>query len=182
MIGNILPFYWRFMQCIRRYYDTKDFNPHILNALKYLSTIVAIYLGSRKTNLVDLDFYFWIVTAVFSSLYGYYWDIIMDWGLMKQKDRSQDNFLLRENVTYPSYFYYFMMVINLILRFTWLLTILPNSVLHTYFEDENLVIMIVCLLEVIRRFLWTVIRIEHEILNNSEHYRDVLELPHIMFI
>ena len=75
-----------------------------------------------------------------------------------------------------------MMVINLILRFTWLLTILPNSVLHTYFEDENLVIMIVCLLEVIRRFLWTVIRIEHEILNNSEHYRDVLELPHIMFI
>ena len=44
MIVAVLPAWWRFAQCLRRYYDTKEANPHLINAGKYsTSFFVAVF-------------------------------------------------------------------------------------------------------------------------------------------
>lgn len=36
---------WRYMQCIRQYYDTKNVN-HLFNAGKYSTSLVAIFFSA----------------------------------------------------------------------------------------------------------------------------------------
>ena len=36
-----LPPIWRFLQCLRRYYDTRNIFPHLVNAGKYTMSIIA---------------------------------------------------------------------------------------------------------------------------------------------
>ena len=50
-IVTVVPGWIRFLQCLRRYYNTHHFNPHLLNAGKYLVGIVSILLGTfAKVN------------------------------------------------------------------------------------------------------------------------------------
>lgn len=45
-------------------------------------------------------FYLWLVFAVVSTVYGYIWDIKMDWGFFA--DNAGDNRFLREEIVYSS--------------------------------------------------------------------------------
>jgi hypothetical protein len=47
----------------------------------------------------------------------------MDWDLLNRKSQ---NFLLRDKITYAPRFYYILMVLNLILRLAWVLTLSQN--------------------------------------------------------
>ena len=51
MIVASLPAWWRFAQCMRRYYDTHDTNPHLINAGKY-STSFFVAIFSAVTSAV----------------------------------------------------------------------------------------------------------------------------------
>ena len=84
-----LPAWWRFWQCIRRYRDSKEAFPHLVNAAKYSTTFVVVLFGWLNGYFADPDggghsllFYAWILSSVVSSLYAYTWDIKMDWGLL----------------------------------------------------------------------------------------------------
>lgn len=54
-IVNCIPAWIRFAQCLRRFYDTKEAFPHLVNAGKYattffvviFATLRAIYKGKR---------------------------------------------------------------------------------------------------------------------------------------
>lgn len=37
-----LPAWWRFAQCLRRYRDTKEMFPHLVNAFKYATTFFVV--------------------------------------------------------------------------------------------------------------------------------------------
>ena len=88
---------------------------HGYNALKYLTAVVAVIIRTAyelKKGKV------WLVMALISSamavLYNTYWDIVVDWGLLR---RNSKNFLLRDKimVSHKSV-YYTAMVISCNLR------------------------------------------------------------------
>jgi len=100
-----------------------------------------------------------------------FWDLYMDWGLLRKNSK---NFLLRDNILYPSKYYYFAAVINICLRLTWL---------NFMFKIENaeLKALVLSVLEVYRRSQWALFRVENENANNPEQYRAILEIPDYIY-
>jgi hypothetical protein len=72
---------------------------------------------------------------------------------------------------YPTWMYIFVSIINVFLRCVWLIrifTVPVNS--ETLFFIQNFI-------QVNRRILWFVFRVENEYLNNPEKYRKFKEVP-----
>lgn len=104
----MLPAWWRFAQCLRRYRDTREAFPHLVNAAKYATSFFVVIFssmtlatgGSAFSSTSNPWFYFWVVASVVSSCYAYTWDIRMDWGLLD--GNAGDNRFLREEIVYSS--------------------------------------------------------------------------------
>lgn len=174
---SCLPAWFRFAQCLRRYRDTREAFPHLLNAGKY-STTFFVVLFSTLNAVVSLSgdaepedkvhnpfFYVWIVCSVGSSLYAYTWDIKMDWGLLDRSTAtSAENRVLREDIVYASKgYYYFAILEDFVLRFGWAVSL---SLTEMGFSNGDLITTILSSLEVFRRFVWNFFRLENEHLNN----------------
>lgn len=71
------------------------------------------------------------------------------------------------------------MVTNLLLRFTWVVTVLPKSVLQLNKEYSHLLFLCLTVAEIYRRVLWALFRVENENVNNLEKYRTFLEIPQL---
>lgn len=105
---NCLPAWFRFAQCLRRYRDSREAFPHLVNAGKYSSTFLMVmfatlraYHASEYQSTWDNPYTTcWILSGIFSSTYAYLWDIKMDWGLFDSN--SGENKFLREEVVYSS--------------------------------------------------------------------------------
>jgi len=176
IITSILPFHWRFMQCLRKYSDTGDKFPHLVNAAKYMSTIITmVILLLSHWFLLDWNTYY-VIGYFISTIYSYIWDLTMDWGLLRSSTR---NFLLREKILFPPKYYYFAMITNFILRFTWVLTLFTNSFLYTVQVYNHLFLFFLGLAEAYRRTQWSLFRVENENVNNFEKYRAFLEIPQL---
>ncbi|KAI5583640.1 hypothetical protein POPTR_006G035100v4 [Populus trichocarpa] len=66
------------------------------------------------------------IFSVTAAIYGTYWDLVMDWGLLQFKSK---NWLLRDKLLIPYRSVYFgAMVLNVLLRFAWLQTVLNFQV------------------------------------------------------
>ena len=148
------------IQCCRRYKDLwmdKD----LLNALKYVTAIAAVFasawasIDDRVASLV-----IWIMLGILSAAYSYYWDLANDW-----KVRANDKIIPKRYLTVAS-------VINLILRFNWMLTISTFILFNQLF-----VACIFGCLEVGRRYMWALFRMELEHTHNVEHFRATKDIP-----
>ncbi|XP_043647916.1 xenotropic and polytropic retrovirus receptor 1 isoform X2 [Drosophila teissieri] len=179
-IVAILPAYFRFAQCIRRYRDTKESSPHLVNAAKYATSFFVVIFAHKYHTTTDTYplskenpwFYCWITAAIFSSCYAYTWDIKMDWGLFDSK--AGDNRFLREEIVYSStWFYYFGIIEDLILRFSWTLSM---SLIEAGYIEGDVMMTILSPLEVFRRFIWNYFRLENEHLNNVGKFRAVRDI------
>ncbi|XP_037933725.1 xenotropic and polytropic retrovirus receptor 1-like [Teleopsis dalmanni] len=179
-IVAILPTYFRFAQCIRRYRDTKEAFPHLMNAAKYATSFFVVIFsykfqttGDYYTHSKDNPwFYCWILAAIVSSCYAYTWDIKMDWGLFDAK--AGDNKFLREEIVYSStWFYYFGIIEDLILRFAWTVSM---SLIEAGYIEGDVMVTILSPLEVFRRFIWNYFRLENEHLNNCGKFRAVRDI------
>lgn len=77
-----------------------------------------IMANSRHSNLFQV---FWMGLFIASSLYSFWWDVYMDWGL----GRREHGFL-GPRLMFPRRSYYFMVIsADLVLRFMWVLTLIP---------------------------------------------------------
>ncbi|XP_016981390.1 xenotropic and polytropic retrovirus receptor 1 [Drosophila rhopaloa] len=179
-IVAILPAYFRFAQCIRRYRDTKESFPHLVNAAKYATSFFVVIFAHKYHTTTDTYplskdnpwVYCWISAAIFSSCYAYTWDIKMDWGLFDSK--AGDNRFLREEIVYSStWFYYFGIIEDLILRFSWTLSM---SLIEAGYIEGDVMMTILSPLEVFRRFIWNYFRLENEHLNNVGKFRAVRDI------
>ena len=47
----VLPAWFRFAQCLRRYYDTRSAFPHLVNAGKYSTSFFVVFFSSLATGL-----------------------------------------------------------------------------------------------------------------------------------
>lgn len=160
-----LPAWFRFAQCLRRYRDTREAFPHLVNAGKYSTTFLVVVFGALRApdQTADVFFVLWAASSVFSSLYAYTWDIKMDWGLMDAGATAENPFL-REEIVYSSKaYYYFGVVEDFVLRFSWAISV---AVVQTTGIDSEVLTSITSPLEVFRRFVWNFFRLENEHLNN----------------
>jgi hypothetical protein len=209
----LLPYLFRLRQCIADYYTkaTKsERTKSLLNAIKY-GTSIPVYVLSGYYSWIKSDikstsekelldpmykhakivFTLWVIASFINSGYSYYWDIFNDWGLCKRKkdDDEKFPFLLRPILHFSKYWtYYAVMIIDLILRFTWFVDLFPIFQLKNPFlvddtptipEDikkmriEKLLLsrLLLRALEIIRRWLWIFFRLEKEWVYTSSEYR-----------
>ena len=119
-IITCLPLLWRFLQCIRRFYNAKKAFPNLVNALKYFVGLMVVLFGTLNTHYGKSFAIASLIFQIISTLFSFTWDLFMDWGL---GDRNSKNYLLRDRLMYPSKaFYYFAVFSNLFLRFCWVIS------------------------------------------------------------
>jgi len=155
-----VPLFVRFVQCCRKYVDGRLL-PDVFNAVKYVSAMIATFASSWAVingRLVTLIV--WIACATLSALYSYYWDLVKDWNI----SHSQ-RIIPRKSFKVAA-------VVNLVLRFNWVLTISSFLIF-----DRLLLSFFLGCLEVVRRYVWSLFRIEVEHFGNVEHFRAVEDIP-----
>jgi hypothetical protein len=177
----------RFIQCLRRVYDTRQPTDHLINAGKYFVSTCVINLSFLFKVYGTNNFRAaWILVAFFSTMYSLFWDFRKDWGILNPTSK---NSLLREFVfcplprdllsselAYPEWYYYVCMGVNVLLRITFLLVISP-SLWSSLGIDGALIAFILAILEVVRRIMWATIRMENEHSNNSSQFRVANDIP-----
>lgn len=80
---SALPGIFRALQCLRRYWDTRNVFPHLVNCGKYGFTI--LYYMSLSLYRIDGAPHFqamFIVCAAINGIYCSVWDIFMDWSTL----------------------------------------------------------------------------------------------------
>nr|XP_043624537.1 phosphate transporter PHO1 homolog 1 [Erigeron canadensis] len=169
---SFLPYYWRAMQCARRWLDEGD-TGHLINLGKYVSAMLAA--GAKLAYEKERSLGWLCMVVIMSSIatvYQLYWDFVKDWGLLQMN--SKNPWLRNELVLRRQFIYFFSMGLNLILRLAWL-----QTVLHYKFGsiDYRLTGLFLAALEVIRRGQWNFYRLENEHLNNSGKFRAVKTVP-----
>ncbi|KAF8389829.1 hypothetical protein HHK36_024348 [Tetracentron sinense] len=169
---SFLPYYWRAMQCARRWFDEGEMG-HLVNLGKYVSAMLAA--GAKVAYEKERSIGWLCLVVVMSSaatVYQLYWDFVKDWGLLQFN--SKNPWLRNELMLRRKIIYFFSMGLNLILRLAWL-----QTVLHSNFGsvDYRVTGLFLAALEVIRRGHWNFYRLENEHLNNAGKYRAIKTVP-----
>jgi len=178
-IISALPLWWRFNQVMRQYYDTRQRWPYLGNAFKYALAHSVVILGAfhplyqhHTSKEWDVGRILWLWSLIAATLYSFYWDCKMDWGLFEWNAPHR---LLRKQLHFSSPIYYYVaIVINLILRFSWTITLTPFDWSSHY---ETTLVPILALLELYRRFQWGILRVEYEHLSTTGGYRQLRVVP-----
>ncbi|KAL1828878.1 hypothetical protein ACET3Z_007290 [Daucus carota] len=169
---SFLPYYWRAMQCARRWFDEGE-TSHLVNLGKYVSAMLAA--GAKVTYEKERTTGWLCIVVIMSSVatvYQLYWDFVRDWGLLQKG--SKNPWLRNDLILRQRFIYFLSMGLNFVLRLAWL-----QSVLHYNIGsiDYRITGLILAALEVIRRGQWNFYRLENEHLNNAGKFRAVKIVP-----
>lgn len=147
---------------------------HLANAAKYSTAFPVIVLGAMMRNRQDDNggspglFRAWVAASLLNSLYSFYWDVAKDWDLtLFSKDRDLPDHpygLRRTLLVHRPPVYYAVIVIDLVLRCTWMVKLSPRMDKFSDFESS---IFLIQFLEVFRRWVWIFFRVETEWIRNS---------------
>jgi len=166
----ILPSFWRFFQCLRRYYDTRDIF-HLINATKYLSGILVTVFAFTK-SFSTIWFVLWIVGITVATVFSFIWDLKRDWSVAQYNVKYT---LVRNTKLYPQVWYYFGMITNCIMKVMWTLTISPTVV--EKLVNPELFNTFIAAVEIYRRGQWNIFRLENEQINNIEKFHVLADVP-----
>ncbi|KNA14011.1 hypothetical protein SOVF_111370 [Spinacia oleracea] len=131
----VIPYWIRCLQCVRRLVQERH-SIHGYNAMKYLMAIVAVVIRTVYELKSGTP---WLVMALITSAmavaYNTYWDIVVDWGLLR---RNSKNLFLRDRLLVShKTVYYIAMVVNVLLRAAWLQLVLEFNVQVRACDDEQ---------------------------------------------
>ncbi|MCJ1313018.1 hypothetical protein MMC25_006694 [Agyrium rufum] len=167
-----LPGIWRALQCLRRYKDTRNAFPHLVNCGKYICTILSytslsLYRIHRYTELKALFIVFSFINSVYTSI----WDIWFDWSLGQANVKQR---FLRDVRGYKQpWVYYVAMVIDPVLRFNWIFYVIFTGEL----QHSAVLSFLISFTEICRRGLWTIFRVENEHCTNVGKFRASKDVP-----
>ena len=116
---TFLPFWWRFCQCLNKFYET-GLQVHVINAGKYFSKMMPsliLLFDIHCGKMEDENFMIFFLLNMFATTYCLCWDFYMDWGLFRCFETEK--FLLRKMLTFRPQLYYFAMLNNFVLRYAW---------------------------------------------------------------
>lgn len=169
---SFLPYWWRLMQCLRRWFDEGD-KAHLANGGKYFSAMIA---AAARISFSYQTTFGWqvifVITSSFATLYQMYWDIVRDWGFFQPN--SENAWLRDQLILKNKSVYYFSIALNFVLRFAWLQQVTHWQIKKIEHSGTDLFF---ASLEVIRRGHWNFYRLENEHLNNVGKYRAVKLVP-----
>ncbi|KAL5100192.1 hypothetical protein RYX36_004519 [Vicia faba] len=152
-MAGVIPYWFRLAQCMRQLYGERDID-HAINGSKYLSTIVAMVIRTTFETKKGMT---WKVLALISScvaiLMNTYWDIVKDWSLLQR--HSKNRYLRDKLIVSHKSVYYIAMVVNVVLRLSWM-----QLVLELDWRPLHKVAINTCIscLEIIRRGIWNFFR------------------------
>ncbi|KAK7403634.1 Xenotropic and polytropic retrovirus receptor 1 [Neonectria punicea] len=167
-----LPPIWRLLQCLRRYKDTRNVFPHLVNGGKYTATIIAaVMLSFYRFNDTRTNLGLFIAFSTVNSVYCCIWDLFMDFSLLQPGSR---HWALRDILALKSrWLYYFIMVADPALRFAWIFyAIFTHNKQHS-----TIVSFMVSFMEVTRRGMWALFRVENEHCSNVSQYKASRDVP-----
>lgn len=196
------PFWFRAMQCARRFRDTKE-SKHMLNFGKYVASLLVVVVTA--SSLQDSSLAVFGVSAI-ATLYAFAWDVTMDWGLtrstlfrgeaasLQQRQREADSavFFARTPPALSAHqrppqsdvrrvfkrrHYLVAACIDFCARVTWVNTLMPISLVTNDIVNREIVKAAVSAIEIIRRAMWAIIRIEYEQVSNAAGFRALLWVP-----
>ena len=172
-----LPYWWRFLQCLRKYRDNPPANRRqLVNSGKYAASMFTTLFALLYRNVSPNFLVPWICVATLTTLYTYTWDVVCDWGFVQFEGHGRWPSVLRRKLLLKSSGpYYFALVSNLLLRVSWVFTISPSR--FGINLNKDIFNSIVWALEILRRNQWNVYRLENEHLTNCENYRVVNIVP-----
>ncbi|PBP27797.1 EXS family protein [Diplocarpon rosae] len=167
-----LPGIWRVLQCLRRYFDTMNVFPHMVNCVKYAMTIAyCVTLSMYRIEHTRRNLAIFIAFATINSIYCSIWDLLMDWSLLQPNASKR---WLRDVRAYQNpYCYYVAMILDPIFRFNWILYIFYTHNL----QQSSLVAFLVAFSEVTRRGIWILIRVENEHCSNVARFKASRDVP-----
>ena len=96
-----------------------------------------------------------ILTCIINSTYTTTWDIKMDWGLGQP---NSQHLFLRDELVFKRGFYYIACIIDIILRFAWIMNFIQIRRLN-----GAILGFILAVFEGYRRIQWNVFRLENEV-------------------
>lgn len=168
--------------------DTGNRMPNLANAFKYaMSQSVTLFgafhskyelfreggvAGAGGHSGVNWFQIFWMALFVGSSSYSFCWDVYMDWGL----GRREHGFLGPSLMFPKKWYYYSVMCADLIMRFMWVMTLVPPDT-GAKFEFPAYLTAISMSVELFRRTIWGFFRMENEHRSNTQGFRRVTVIP-----
>ncbi|CAL6077232.1 EXS_family protein [Hexamita inflata] len=178
-----IPTIIRSIQCIVRYYEKKLAYPHIVNLVKYLSSIPNTFLNFMwvKNSVVWTNIM--IAGRCIETIYKLYWDYWEDWALLgggvgaqkfaSQPQKWQNKYICKRPSFFPTITQIVAIVFNFVGRCFWILTTyLPLfSAKQFWWKTFG-----VCI-EIARRGLWNVLRTDNQQATNCEDYALTRYIP-----
>mmetsp|Transcript_18328 Transcript_18328/g.42227 ORF Transcript_18328/g.42227 Transcript_18328/m.42227 type:complete len:574 (+) Transcript_18328:198-1919(+) len=162
---------------------------HLMNAFKYSTSMYPLLLSAYlKTlapgsgNIASLEMVLTFLLIVNAS-YSLYWDIVMDWGMMQDPyrvaqsacgtepvksgnggGRSAIDACLRPSLRFGLLMTVLIVVGDSFLRFSWVLKFVPRL-----FPSDDAFVLCTQFLEVFRRAIWNLLRVEWEHIKQQRH-------------
>src|SRR5947209_5545274 len=82
-------------------------------------------VSNNHDSHATILFYLWVFMQSVASLYTFSWDVKMDWSLFKLESV---NYLLRDELGYSYHWiYYYVIIMNFVLRWGWVLIVIWPS-------------------------------------------------------
>lgn len=143
----------------------------ILNALKYSVNFPLIYVSyllmhptSPQSHIRSVWLLFVTINTIFSTM----WDLLVDWDLLMWPRLGQKGLLLRPQlVVFPHRpsVYYGAIAFDIVGRASWMLRLMALSYYRSWpgllgLLDSDLGVFLLQLVEVLRRFVWLIFRLE----------------------
>lgn len=161
----ILPSAWRTLQCLRRWADLQE-PAHLMNAgknaLGILVTLLAL-LSRLFGSLGNFWIALWLIAVFVLTVVTSYWDIIQDWSLGERQVKYPG---LRSTVLLSARWYYFAMIVTPLGRLLFALTLSPDII--SYRLNADVFIMLLATIEMARKTMWSILRLENEQLQNAD--------------
>lgn len=165
------PYFCRLRQCIGDYRSCHNWSASmrpLFNAIKYSTSFPAIYLSVLIVHPASNSVWrtWWIVAVSINTIYSILWDVLIDWDLGYISTAGKYPILLRPNLLLKdSSIYYGSILLNALCRASWTIRVITSAF---YSRDHAMVallesshaIFLFQLIEISRRFLWLVLRIE----------------------
>lgn len=178
-----LPFFFRLVQCCKRYRRTQD-AVHLLNAGKYSTSLLVSLVA-----FVDWKSWGWsgaghrgllISVSFAATVYSTVWDLHKDWGLLPGWPRYEGFLRRREQeMGFSPKAYRVAAVADAVCRSTWATSLIPNRMILSAagLEGQGNLVLVLAVIEVVRRGGWAILRMEYEEKTNASQYRHQIWLP-----
>ncbi|CAL6014614.1 EXS_family protein [Hexamita inflata] len=170
-----IPSFMRLIQCIVRYKEQKLFYPHGYNALKYVSGILSSPFSIDLTKRNMTVYYVFVALKCLEQIYKLYWDIFEDWSLFQggtgakqfkdKRNKWRHGLLCRRPCLFSSQFLITCIFFDTAVRFSFITNLFKVPLFKLYWFKTFL-----ALIEIVRRFVWSLLRLDNQQATNSENY------------